>query len=344
VIALSNAGRLNKVWPTVSARDFSPEELDKHSTTFDVLKALHETDQFAPYVGSHGVAVVTGGTGGIGLPTIEAIARTDMRIVLCTRDPEEARRAVSELCSASPINKHRIRIQPMDLSDLSSIEAAVQEIIRVEKKVDVLLNCAGINSIPTRQKTAQNFELQFGVNHVGHHFLTRLLLPEMRPWGRVVTVSSQAHNKARNLFLDDLNFSQRRYCPYGAYCQSKLANILFAEALQEKIKASSSDIMSLSLHPGTVLTNMWRQSGDMVLGAVADYITSKTPDQGASTSVYCCLADANHFKGGDYVVDCKPSLPSVIAIDEGAHLRHGLWETTEKMIHDAGFHLAEELL
>jgi NAD(P)-dependent dehydrogenase (short-subunit alcohol dehydrogenase family) len=87
-----------------------------------------------------------------------------MKIVICTRkDPTQVRVALNRLCPGSLISDDKIRIQPMDLSDLTTVEVAVQQIASIEKKVDVLLNCAGISSLPSRQLTAQNFEMQLGL-------------------------------------------------------------------------------------------------------------------------------------------------------------------------------------
>jgi NAD(P)-dependent dehydrogenase (short-subunit alcohol dehydrogenase family) len=190
------------------------------------------------------------------------------------------------------------------------------------------------------------FHIKKGVNHIAHHFWTRTLLPNMRPWGRIVTVSSLAHGKVRNLEVDDLNYSGRRYCPYGAYCQSKLSNILFSKALQDRISSESMcSILSLSVHPGRVLTNLWKAQqpgGDLLLHAVSEYISSKSPEQGASSIVYCCLADASHFKQGDFIVDCNSNTPSEIAMNK--QIRNRLWDATEKMIQDSGFHLPTALV
>jgi NAD(P)-dependent dehydrogenase (short-subunit alcohol dehydrogenase family) len=180
--------------------------------------------------------------------------------------------------------------------------------------------------------------LYSGVNHIAHHFLTRALLPYVTPWGRVVTVTAQAHNKVQNFALDDLNYNARRYSSYAAYCQSKLSNILFSKALQDKLNAASSsnnNIISLSIHPGLVLTNMWRQCGDLVVGSISDFISCKTPEQGASTNVFCCLAKEGFVTPGEYFVDCKSSIASSIASDK-IH-RNKLWEVTELMIREAGF-------
>lgn len=156
-----------------------------------------------------------------------------------------------------------------------------------------------------------------------------------------MTVSSQAHSKVRNLELDDLNYSVRRYCSYGAYCQSKLSNILFSKALQDRISSkSTSSILSLSVHPGRVLTNLWKSQqpgSNLLLHAVSEYISTKSPEQGASSIVYCCLADSIHFQQGDFIVDCNSNTPSDIALNK--QIRKRLWDETEKMIEESGFHM-----
>ncbi len=159
----------------------------------------------------------------------------------------------------------------------------------------------------------------------------------------MVTVTAQAHNKVQNFAFDDLNYNTRRYSSYAAYCQSKLGNILFSKALQDKLSASSSskNIISLSVHPGLVITNMWRQCGDMVIGSISDFISCKTPEQGASTNVLCCVAKEGFVTPGEYFVDCKSSTASSIASDE-LH-RNKLWEVTELMIREAGFSLPDKI-
>ena len=119
-----------------------------------------------------------------------------------------------------------------------------------------------------------------GINHIGHFYLTRLLLPHINKGGRIVTVASSAHSAVRKFCVDDLNFTQgaSRYSPWTGYTNSKLANILFAKALQDKVvEHGRDDILSLSLHPGIVKsTNLWRQS---------DYLLVETYDSAASSSI-----------------------------------------------------------
>jgi len=232
----------------------------------------------------------------------------------------------------------------MDLADLSSIQNAVNDILSKGKKIDVLLNNAGVMATPKRMETAQGFELQFGTNHVGHHMLTRLLLPHMNDGGRIVTVASTAHAFG-NIDVKDLNYNtkERSYSPWGAYGQSKLANILFAKGLNDRLQARNSDITCISLHPGVIRTNLWRYSPS-IFQPFTRLIADKSMEQGAATSMFCCLADSSAFTGGDYIVDCKISTPNNNGQDLDETMRNALWDETEKMIAEAGYVLPDELV
>jgi NAD(P)-dependent dehydrogenase (short-subunit alcohol dehydrogenase family) len=325
-------------------RQRTPDDLDRESTANDVLHLLHQTEDFAPYVGPQGTAVVTGGTGGIGLPAVEALARTGMKIVLCAKDASLAKASLDDLSVRSSVNLDRVRIQQVDLSDLNSIQDAMDQIVREEKRVDVLLNCAGVNSVPERTVTAQNFEQQMGVNHIGHFFLTRGLLPYMSRTGRVVMVSSKSHAKARSLDIADLNSEQGRYSPFGVYCKSKLANILFASGLQDKLRKAGSDIKTVSCHPGRVMTKLWRHADADLIRSLGDYIAARTPEQGAATLVYSCLVNSARLDGDDYLIECKPAIRSDFAQDINSTFASDLWEKTESLIRDSGFRLPQAIV
>jgi NAD(P)-dependent dehydrogenase (short-subunit alcohol dehydrogenase family) len=323
--------------------------LDKYSTSLDVVRHLRSRKSgMAPFVGPQGVAVVTGGTSGIGRQTVETLASAgaDMRVVLCARNTNEARLTLNEISQINPLfNRQNIRIQPLDLADLNSVQSAVDEIIATEGNIDVLCNNAGV--IALGGTTAQNFEIHIGINHIGHFYLTRLLLPHINKGGRVVTVASSAHSAVRKFSVDDLNFTEgtSRYSPWTGYVWSKLSNILFAKALQDKvIEHGREDILSLSLHPGIVKsTNLWRHSDYLLVQSVRDTLLGKSVEQGAATEVFCCTANSRYFKGGDYVVDCQLATPHVFGVDENKILRKKVWLNTEELIKNAGFELPEEL-
>ena len=233
--------------------------LGKKSTALDVLEFLNKKQKLANYVHLDGssekestsVAVVTGGNSGIGVESVSTLALANFNVVLCARNIESANKVVDSLPSSL---REKVRIQKLDLADMKSIQAAADEIIEKEGKIDVLLNNAGVMSPPKRETTAQALELQFGTNHVGHHLFTRLLLPVIEEGGRVVTVASTAHSfgqlNFQNLNYDPDNTEEKRdYTAWGAYGQSKLANILFAKGLDDRLKKAESSIISLSLHP-----------------------------------------------------------------------------------------------
>ncbi len=325
--------------------------LGKKSTALDVLETLNKSDNLASYINLDKeddlpVAVVTGGNSGIGIPSIEALALANMKVVLCARNLESAKDAVESLRLPSSLQAN-IRIQKLDLSDMASIEAAAEEILETEGKVDVLLNNAGVMATPKRESTSQGLELQFGTNHVGHHMFTRKLLPKMNNEGRVVTVASTAHTFGQ-LSFSNLNYDddkpERSYTAWGAYGQSKLANVLFAKGLDDKLKDEGSSITSLSLHPGVIGTNLWRYTPKWTKPFLNALVADRSIDQGAATNVYGCLADKSMFNGGEYLKDCAIAEPNQYGKDENKTLRKKLWDATEEIIKKNEFQLSESLV
>lgn len=242
-----------------------------------------------------------------------------------------------------------VRIQKLDLSDMTSIELAAKEIMETEGGIDVLLNNAGVMAMPKREGTVQNLEMQFGTNHVGHHMLTRLLLPNINTEGRIVTVASTAHSMGK-LDFQNLNYDTiagedtRKYTPWGAYGQSKLSNILFAKGLSDRLKEAGSDIKTVSLHPGVIGTNLWRHIPKWVRPLVNTIMTDKNVEQGAATNVYCCLVNSSELEGGEYLTDCCITEPKENGKDDMGTLRKELWTATENMIEGNGFALPGNLL
>ena len=306
--------------------------LGKKSTALDVLKELNRSENLAPYVNSDSTAVVTGGNSGIGAVTVSTLAVTGMKVVLCARDETSAQEAlaqVPEWCRAN------VSIQKVDLADMQSIEQASKEILERCDNIQVLVNNAGVMAPPNRLETKQGIELQFGTNHVGHFMLTRLLLPGMEENSRIVTVASTAHQFGKG----DRDWDSSTYTAWGAYGTSKLANILFAKSLQDKLnEAGRDDVSSVSLHPGVIGTNLWRYSS--FLKPFTGLFADKSVEQGAATNVYCALA--SNVEGGAYYVDCKVGNPSETAQD--ATLRKDLWEYTEDVISAQGFQLPTTLV
>mmetsp|Transcript_7400 Transcript_7400/g.11262 ORF Transcript_7400/g.11262 Transcript_7400/m.11262 type:complete len:381 (-) Transcript_7400:69-1211(-) len=333
--------------------------LGKKSTALDVLNSLNKNSRLASYVKRDlnqrrkPIAIVTGGSSGIGVPSVETLSLAGMKVVLCARNVTAAESVV--LKEIPPSLRSNIRVQELDLSDMASIESAVKEIIEkdcdgglsdIDGEIDVLLNNAGVMAPPKRLSTVQGLELQFGTNHVGHHMLTRLLLPYIRKDGRIVTVASTAHTFGQ-LDFANLNYdqekSERGYSAWNAYGQSKLANVLFAKGLDEKLKEAGSEIKSVSLHPGVIGTNLWRYTPKWTRPLLNAVVTDRNIKQGAASNVFCCLVESSEFQGGEYVVDCAIAEPSSQGKDELKTLRKKLWDATENLIADNGFSLPDDV-
>lgn len=309
--------------------------LSAKSTAADVVSAFRSNPP--PYVSRGGVAIVTGGNSGIGAESAKALLDAGCFVVLCSRDEQAGSRALAEMGAPSG----RARVQRLDLADLTSVKAACEEIAAKEGRVALLLNNAGVMATP-KQQTAQGFELQIGTNHIGHFALTRLLLPMLEDDGRVVTVASTAHTMG-GVDTSDLSFRNgRRYTPWGAYGQSKAANILFAKGLADELEAAGSRILSVSLHPGVIGTPLWRHGNSVLTWLLHKVILDKDVAQGASTSLYACLADG--IPAGSYLTDCAVAAPNEACEDADGSARRALWELSERLVADAGLVLPESLL
>ena len=198
------------------------------------------------------LALVTGANSGLGLATIQALAARQATVILACRSSRKAEAAQQQLQDQG---LSRLELLELDLADLSSVQRAAESVRDRYGHLDLLINNAGVMA-PPRRTTVQGHELQFGVNHLGHQALTQALLPlmENRPDARVVTVTSGAQYFGR-IHWDDPNWEQR-YERYGAYGQSKLANVMFALELDARLRQRSSTIRSLAAHPGLARTQL----------------------------------------------------------------------------------------
>lgn len=198
------------------------------------------------------VALITGANSGLGLESARALAAAGATVLVACRSLAKAEAARQELLPAS---SGAVDVLELDLADLESVQAGARQVQERYGRLDLLLANAGVMA-PPRMRTRQGFELQFGVNHLGHYVLTRLLLPllQAQPGARVVHVTSGAQYFGR-LNFDDLN-GERRYDRWAAYGQSKLANVALALELQRRLKAVGSGVWSLAAHPGLARTNL----------------------------------------------------------------------------------------
>ncbi|WP_094558950.1 oxidoreductase [Synechococcus sp. 8F6] len=196
------------------------------------------------------LALITGANSGLGLESARALLARGATVVLGCRSLERAEAARQELLAGAG-TAGELELLELDLADLDSVVRASTTVAERHGRLDLLLNNAGVMA-PPRQLTRQGFELQFGVNHLGHYALTRLLLPllEASAGARVVQVTSGAQYFGR-LDFDDLQ-GERRYDRWAAYGQSKLANVVLAHELQRR----SPGLLSAAAHPGLARTNL----------------------------------------------------------------------------------------
>lgn len=203
-------------------------------------------------------AVVTGANGGLGYENARALAAAGATVVIASRASEKTDGAVQELAAVVPGGS--FEVVPIDLGSLDSIRQAAAKISTVSPTLDILINNAGVMGIDEAE-TSDGFEMQFGVDHLGHWALTGLLLDSLMaaPSARVVTVTSTAHHFGLGLDVDNPHL-RGKYRPWKAYFQAKLANFHFGLGLDQKLREAGSRASSLIAHPGLSNTDLQSRS------------------------------------------------------------------------------------
>lgn len=201
------------------------------------------------------VAVVTGANGGLGLETARELARKGAHVIIAARNMEKAAAAESDIKSELPDAK--VEVRSLDLASLESIRTFAAEVIADHDKIDLLFNNAGVMATP-EWETADGFEMQFGTNHLGHFYLTYLLLPSMLGAGgaRIVNTTSTARFSAGKYDLDNPHNRGGGYDPWVAYGYSKLANVHFTLELNDRLQAAGSDVTVYAADPGFSNTDL----------------------------------------------------------------------------------------
>ncbi|KAL1124473.1 hypothetical protein AAG570_001099 [Ranatra chinensis] len=216
------------------------------------------------------VFLVTGASAGIGKETTRELARLGATVIMACRDMEKANQAVKDI--RSTVDSGKLIPMELDLSKLDSVRSFAQRVLRDFPRIDVLINNAGV-SVPYRSTTDDGFEMNFGVNHMGHYLLTRLLLDRVvqSAPSRVVIVASTLHERGR-IDFDDLSGEKWTWPADGGkvrlspgYCNSKLANVYFARELADRLRTtqgegSAQDVTVVSLCPGFCYTELFRYS------------------------------------------------------------------------------------
>ncbi|XP_069368663.1 retinol dehydrogenase 11-like [Paralichthys olivaceus] len=270
--------------------------------------------------------VITGANTGIGKQTALDLAKRGAKVIIACRDMEKADAAVKDIIEKSG-NKN-VLCMKLDLADTKSIKEFAEAINKEEPKLNILINNAGVMVCPYGQ-TADGFEMQIGVNHMGHFLLTHLLLDLMKRSApaRIVTVSSMAHSWGA-INLDDIN-SEKSYNKAKAYSQSKLANVLFTHTLAKKLDGTG--VTTYSLHPGVVQTDLWRHlSGpqQFIMRMVSPF--TKDSVQGAQTTIYCAVEPTLEKESGGYYSDCAPANCSAAGKDDDVAQK--LWDLSCRLL------------
>ncbi len=250
------------------------------------------------------VAIVTGGSAGIGAETVRVLSGAGAHVTVGARDLKKAEQALAGV--------ERVELSPLDLADPGSIDRFASAFVDSNRSLDLLINNAGIMATPLT-RDARGYEIQFATNHLGHFQLTGRLWEGLKRAGnaRVVCLSSAGHRRA-GVDLDDPNFVRRPYDRWAAYGQSKSANSLFAVELDRR--GGTHGIQAFAVHPGGILTGLARHMTDEELAAFgivrengelrAPAAGLKSVEQGAATSVWCAVSPQLDGKGGVYCEDC----------------------------------------
>ncbi len=280
--------------------------------------------------------IITGGASGIGFSAAEVLVSKGASLVLAVRNVVKGEKAAAKISGS--VTGADVRVMHLDLGDLASVRQFAASFTGLFDRLDILINNAGV-MVPPYSRTKDGFELQFGTNHLGHFALTAHLLPLLMatPHSRVVTVSSIAARKAA------INFSNldgaRGYNRMNFYRQSKLANLLFAIELQDRLKKSGSGTISVLCHPGVSATNLVSRGSGKEAGKAMKFLMSlfaQPAEMGALPTLYA--ATHSGLSGGEYIGPDGPRNTRGNPVITGEDLRlfkpdlaAKLWEVSEEL-------------
>jgi len=266
--------------------------------------------------------LLTGCNSGIGKETLRVLAKRGAHVVAAARTVEKAQAACDEVGGETTA-------VACELSDPASVQACAERVIALGQPLDAIVCNAGIMALPTLNQKL-GYELQFLTNHIGHFILVTSLLDTLAQNGRVVMVSSDAHNGApkEGIQFDNLN-GEREYSAWANYGQSKLANLLFANHLAKRLQGTGKT--ANSLHPGVIHTNLARSMNPMARAALAigAPLVLKSVGEGAATTCYLAVHPGIEGVAGKYFSDCNVGKSSSRGRDE--EMASKLWEVSEKI-------------
>ncbi|XP_056150260.1 retinol dehydrogenase 14b [Lampris incognitus] len=275
--------------------------------------------------------IVTGANSGIGKAVAGELLKLQARVIMACRDRRGAEEAARDLRELAGPDHGELVLKHLDLASLTSVRRFCEEISKEESKIDVLINNAGVYQCPYT-KTEDGFEMQVGVNHLGHFLLTNLLVDTLKSSApsRIVIVSSKLY-KYGEINFDDLN-SEKSYDKAFCYSQSKLANLLFTLELARRLDGTGVTVNALT--PGIVRTRLGRHVHIPFLAKPLFHLASlaffKSPLEGAQTPLYLACSPDVEGVSGKCFANCEEEALLAKATDVQAAKR--LWDLSERMV------------
>ncbi|WP_285857038.1 oxidoreductase [Mesobacillus subterraneus] len=281
------------------------------------------------------IMIITGANSGIGLEAAKNLAGRGAHLILAVRNEEKGQSAVDHIMNVH--HQASVEVMKLDLADLNSIRTFAESFKNKYDSLNTLINNAGV-MIPPYGKTKDGFELQFGSNHLGHFALTGLLLPILKktPDSRIVTLSSIAHRGAK-IDFDNLDGS-KGYKAMKFYGQSKLANLLFARELDNRLKKHGINAISIACHPGISNTNLFKLGRSETPGFMKALMKMffQPAEMGALSTIYAATEDS--LKGGEYIGPDgrgnrkgNPVIETPAAEVYNKEIMAELWDVSEKL-------------
>jgi NAD(P)-dependent dehydrogenase (short-subunit alcohol dehydrogenase family) len=294
----------------------SKNHFNRRSTAEEVTTGLDLTGK---------TALVTGCNSGIGFETMRVLAMRGAEVIGSARSLDTARDACAKV-------KGTVRPVACELTDLDSVARCADEVVATAPSLDMLICNAGVMMLPKLEQV-RGIEKQFFTNHVGHFLLVNRLLDRVKvaPQGRIVLLSSDGHRFApkEGIQFDNLS-GQKGYGALKAYGQSKLANILMAVGLTERLKGTA--VTANAVHPGVIKTNLTRHVSSILMSVLSVVTIGQTKSipQGAATTCVVATDPALARVSGCYFSDCNPKTPFAHA--RNAALAERLWTTSEELV------------
>ncbi|XP_046333336.1 retinol dehydrogenase 14-like [Haliotis rufescens] len=272
-------------------------------------------------------AIVTGANTGIGFYTALDFATRNARVILACRNAGKAKVACDQIRQET--GNENVTVGIIDLCSLTSVRKFAEEFLKVERRLDILVNNASVLGLP-KEITDEGLESMFAANHFGPFLLTNLLLDLMKKTGRarIITVSSLV-NKFGHIDFDNL-CAEKSFDRFRIYNDSKLANVIFTKELARRMEGTG--VTANCLHPGTIRTDLLRNIPSFVQIPITLFgcLFFKSPDEGAQTSIHCAVSEEMEGVSGRYYCDCRDADKSVNRVAHDLGIAKKLWEISEK--------------